>query len=327
MPSSPSTSVIDSSHFTNYFGSAHKHYSAIDPCDGDMMMPSTIPSPEFSWRSPLIRHALASALFLLSSGFAMSFCVTMVHFRMPDPTRYPPLPDFVHSIMPPMRFGAFGEVIYHGGTVMSLIAGLIYCRKNFFPPWNRFFMAWGYSWYLRCIALYATQLPPTTDFNCRFNYPNYPADFPHPIPNIFKNTLLGVVTGGNGNIHCGDLMFSGHTVLLIMNWMFILTYITPHNKVLPVVSTFMSIVKMCFMVLERKHYCIDVLMSMYVSITVWKLTAETIPFWLNWLSWGVWRWCVCLGCWSRTTGKPSVRSSTVTTTALQQQDNNTFSVC
>lgn len=38
------------------------------------------------------------------------------------------------------------------------------------------------------------------------------------IPNYLTNALLGLVTLGNGNVHCGDLFFSGHTIVLCCCW-------------------------------------------------------------------------------------------------------------
>eukprot|EP00906_Rhabdomonas_costata_P038187 RCo053912 len=249
-------------------------------------------SSKLSLQSPLWRHWAATCVFLLLCGFAMSFSVSWVHFKMPDPTKYPPLPDIIHDHIPMMEFGALGELLFAAGLPLSLASGLYYIRQMFFPLWCKFFMAWGYSWLARSVALMATQLPPTTDYQCRFNYPNYPKDFPHPLPGFAWNVFIGVVSGGAKNVHCGDLMFSGHTVLVCMNWMFMLTYIMPHNRGLAALSTVISVAKLCFMVIQRQHYLIDVLVSAFVTISIFRATPERTPGWMNAIVAGL---CRCLG--------------------------------
>ena len=74
----------------------------------------------------------------------------------------------------------------------------------------RFCVAYGLSTIGRTISILLTSLP-TPNNGCHDHVPE--------IHSYFVNTLLGFVTFGGGNKHCGDLLYSGHTILIVMNFL------------------------------------------------------------------------------------------------------------
>ena len=69
-------------------------------------------------------------------------------------------------------------------------------------------------------------------------------------------------------ILCGDLLFSGHTLIMVVcAWTF--TYYLPNNKKwIGYIPKFLAVVGMVCMVISRGHYSIDVIFAYWLSIGV-----------------------------------------------------------
>jgi len=92
-------------------------------------------------------------------------------------------------------------------------------------------------------------------------------------PSYFVETTFRMLMPGN--ITCGDMVFSGHTMLMIL---FALTFHTYHKRTerywaLNGVKTFvwaLCAIGLLSILATRLHYTIDVLLGMYLSLTVWS---------------------------------------------------------
>jgi hypothetical protein len=249
---------------------------------------------EFNWDSREKQHPrvkpwhdfVSAAIYFYSAVTLMTFMMNFVHFRMPRPDKNEPLPDILHDLVPETHIGAPVEILFYANAVLILSACFFYFRWNTWAYAVRFFVSWGTTMHLRTLFMICTILPPTTDYYCRYAYPT-PADFPHPIPNIYWNTISGVLSFGNTNVHCGDLIPSGHTTLIMHVWLFIFTYFK-HNLWLTVSCSLLSFSKLFLIITERQHYTIDVVISVYICITVWRMTPEYLPWFLHWS-----RRCLC----------------------------------
>eukprot|EP00906_Rhabdomonas_costata_P017973 RCo026213 len=244
-------------------------------------IPKCWPPPVLLTRRNIRTEVVVAVLFLLSSMFANTFMLNYVHFHMPDPMKAPPLPDLLQGLVPPVQLGPLSGLLFAALPLLTLFCGVYFYGWEMLPFVVRGLMVWGSSMYLRIVALAATQLPPTTDWYCRYDYPDYPLDFPHPIASVLMNTVIGVVTLGTGNVHCGDLFFSGHTVFICVCWMAMLSYMLPRSLALAGLATVLAVAKMTDIIIERNHYTIDVLVSLYITVTVWHMMPEHLPLWLT----------------------------------------------
>jgi len=92
-------------------------------------------------------------------------------------------------------------------------------------------------------------------------------------PGYFVETTFRMLMPGNTT--CGDMVFSGHTMLLML---FSLTFHTYHKRTqtywaLNGVKTAVwawCVVGLLAILATRLHYTIDVLLGMYLSLTVWS---------------------------------------------------------
>eukprot|EP01012_Entosiphon_sulcatum_P019161 TRINITY_DN24009_c0_g1_i1.p1 TRINITY_DN24009_c0_g1~~TRINITY_DN24009_c0_g1_i1.p1 ORF type:complete len:372 (+),score=59.19 TRINITY_DN24009_c0_g1_i1:536-1651(+) len=221
------------------------------------------------------RDLLLSIAYFFLAVFVMTFSLNYVHQRMPDPTHNEALPDLLQQWTSPIGSDLPAGFGFYALILTCAVSAFAHFKHNIIPPMMRFMQAWGTGWYIRVLFLVATALPPTTNYYCRYDYPNYPKDFPHPIPNIWWNTFIGVITFGNGNIHCGDLMYSGHSVLLTVSWVFVVTYMR-HLPLLCLFQTVLFLATILFIIVERHHYTVDIMVGVFVTCTFWAFTPERL---------------------------------------------------
>lgn len=69
---------------------------------------------------------------------------------------------------------------------------------------------------------------------------------------------------------CGDLLFSGHTLVMIVSWLQIDYYLPKPHRWFRFVPMVVSVIGMACMVISRTHYTIDVLVAYILSIAVFS---------------------------------------------------------
>jgi hypothetical protein len=202
---------------------------------------------------------------------------------MPDPVKYPALPDIVHDFIPPLGLDWMSGLLFYADGALSLGCAFVFLRWGALPKATRYFCAWGATWYIRTVFLISTGLPPTSGFYCRYDYPNYPDDFPHPLNGILRNTIVGMLSFGVSNIHCGDLLFSGHATILTLDLMFIITYFRNKTYVV-VLSTLITLLAYFVVIVERRHYTVDVVCGVAIASLMWHIHTEHLPFYICWIT-------------------------------------------
>ena len=78
-----------------------------------------------------------------------------------------------------------------------------------------------------------------------------------------------------GDVTCGDMIFSGHTLIIVL---FCLTFHTYYPKTqsfwgingVKIIVWVTGLVGILFIVATRLHYSIDVLLAVYLSVTLWN---------------------------------------------------------
>eukprot|EP01063_Lacrimia_lanifica_P034236 TRINITY_DN6285_c0_g1_i1.p2 TRINITY_DN6285_c0_g1~~TRINITY_DN6285_c0_g1_i1.p2 ORF type:complete len:200 (+),score=59.64 TRINITY_DN6285_c0_g1_i1:139-738(+) len=130
--------------------------------------------------------------------------------------------------------------------------------------WIKYFLTWGVCMMMRSMSIWLTSLPAAE---------NHCQD-PGQIHNVLKNAVLGFVTFGGGNVHCGDLLFSGHTINIVNGfWHF---KYWAKKEWWPWVWMNGVVVVMCMFLIiaSRSHYTIDVYIATCISTLVFKCVPE-----------------------------------------------------
>ncbi len=117
----------------------------------------------------------------------------------------------------------------------------------------------------RSIFYLATSLPDPSP-KCQPGAPNYDP------PSIREAFMMFELKPNNV---CGDLIFSGHTLIELLFALFVYRYahrVMPHRLAiaLRVVSTILIVIGLPLILAARNHYTVDVLVSLYITPGVWS---------------------------------------------------------
>ncbi|KAG5467078.1 hypothetical protein LSCM1_01259 [Leishmania martiniquensis] len=284
------------------------------------------PVPWYKHPLPLGTQVMRFVSVLLLAALFLSVAIIVTNSRMPDPKKVHPLPDLLLELIPKMTAieGGSNIIIFLLNATVVIVGfkvfllersvsglpnftaleripkvGLFFNRVMFgivdsgrrpFPLKGvlpimaiRFLTSYAVVMVFRAFVIMATSYP-ATDNHCQ-----NPQVIEHPLLNI----ILTLVTMGGGAIHCGDLMFSGHTMILSLSFMLAWDYSTfLHPWAVRLWASILLPTSYYCILASRSHYTDDILVAMYVMIATYKLIehAETGAPWqlqllIRWLPW------------------------------------------
>ncbi|XP_030380148.1 sphingomyelin synthase-related 1 [Scaptodrosophila lebanonensis] len=200
-----------------------------------------------------------------------SFVMVIVHERVPDMKRYPPLPDIFLDNVPHIPW-AFNMCEITGSLLFTIWLMVLIFHKYRMVLLRRFFALAGTVFLLRCVTMLITSLSvPGTHLQCNQK------DFAIDDPNVdmvgalwIRMTRAYKIWSGlgmsiQGVRTCGDYMFSGHTVALTLLNFFITEY-TPRNLYfLHTLTWLLNMFGIFFILAAHEHYSIDVFVAFYIT--------------------------------------------------------------
>ncbi|EDV97055.1 sphingomyelin synthase-related 1 [Drosophila grimshawi] len=200
-----------------------------------------------------------------------SFVMVIVHERVPDMKRYPPLPDIFLDNVPHIPW-AFNMCEITGSLLFSVWFFVLIFHKYRMVLLRRFFALAGTVFLLRCVTMLITSLSvPGTHLQC--NQKDFAIDDPN--VDVFGALVIrmtrayriwsGLGMSIQGVRTCGDYMFSGHTVALTLLNFFITEY-TPRNLYfLHTLTWLLNMFGIFFILAAHEHYSIDVFVAFYIT--------------------------------------------------------------
>ncbi|UJR20996.1 hypothetical protein I4U23_024096 [Adineta vaga] len=207
------------------------------------------------------RKTFVSFLYALMSGIWTSFIMVVVHNRVPNVQKYPPLPDlFLDNI--PLIHWAFTV-----SECLIVVMGITFLLILIFHKYSsiilrRFFALGGTIFLLRSITMLVTSLSvPGHHLECT------PLQY-GTTGEIFTRWLQIFLFQGlsiHGIRSCGDYMFSGHTVMLTLLNHCITEYTTSDFYVIHLLSWLCNILGMILILAAHEHYTIDVLIAFFLT--------------------------------------------------------------
>nr|XP_033797795.1 phosphatidylcholine:ceramide cholinephosphotransferase 1 [Geotrypetes seraphini]XP_033797796.1 phosphatidylcholine:ceramide cholinephosphotransferase 1 [Geotrypetes seraphini]XP_033797797.1 phosphatidylcholine:ceramide cholinephosphotransferase 1 [Geotrypetes seraphini]XP_033797798.1 phosphatidylcholine:ceramide cholinephosphotransferase 1 [Geotrypetes seraphini]XP_033797799.1 phosphatidylcholine:ceramide cholinephosphotransferase 1 [Geotrypetes seraphini]XP_033797800.1 phosphatidylcholine: len=201
-------------------------------------------------------------LYALFCFFFASVTLTLVHERVPLKEVQPPLPDTFFDHFNRMEW-AFSICEINGMILFSLwIIQLLFLKYKSIIG-RRFLCIVGTLYLYRCITMYVTTLPvPGMHFNCS---PKLFGDWEAQLRRIMKLlTGAGMSMTGSHNL-CGDYLYSGHTVVLTLTYMFIKEYSSRRLWWYHWICWILSIVGIFCILLAHDHYTVDVVVAYYIT--------------------------------------------------------------
>ncbi|XP_055339666.1 sphingomyelin synthase-related protein 1-like [Paramacrobiotus metropolitanus] len=210
---------------------------------------------------PEIGKAVLAFAYFLIVTVVTSFVMVIVHDRVPDMEKYPPLPDFVLDNVPLIPW-AFDLCEVAGFLLAVVWTFVLLFHKYRFILLRRFFVLMGTIFLLRSVCMLITSMSvPGRHLKCAGkNFGDLPTKVQQAlvIARGFGMSIQGVRT-------CGDYMFSGHTVVITVLNHFITEYTPKRHRLIHLSSWTLNLFGMFFILAAHEHYSIDVFIAFYIS--------------------------------------------------------------
>jgi hypothetical protein len=210
-------------------------------------------------------RVLAAAIFAIAAAFVMSYVVVLVTARVPDPAKFPPLPDIVLDTLPPIA-GAFAASEYIGVVLTSIFVGLMSFHRHRAVILRRYFIILGTLFGMRSITMIVTSLsvPDATQDRGQVERLRAIAQ-----GDQWHTLLFSIFTGMGLSISgvqsMGDYCFSGHATTLTLTTEFICRYSRRSWEGLRVISWVLCISAFFCILAARAHYTLDVIIAFYLT--------------------------------------------------------------
>ncbi|VDM53170.1 unnamed protein product [Angiostrongylus costaricensis] len=188
-----------------------------------------------------------------------------------------PLPDLAHSLIKQYDTPRHLADLFASAAVTVLLLVCSVFHKYRWIITRRLFYIGSVLYIMRAISICLTHIPSGFhDFENDICVP------PNPDPNpdlasvaskflsILATFGLQVQMSGN-KLHCGDMLFSGHTTAISTSCFF-LNYYTPHSLwPLKLIAISSCIIAMFCIVISRIHYSVDVVMGYWISSIIFSV--------------------------------------------------------
>ncbi|XP_060887134.1 phosphatidylcholine:ceramide cholinephosphotransferase 2-like [Labrus mixtus] len=206
-------------------------------------------------------------LYALFNLVFTTVIITVVHERVPDKSVSPPLPDkfFDYVDRVPWAF----TVTEVNGLILSglwLVQWLFLKHKSIVL--RRCFFLIGTLYMYRCVTMYITTLPvPGKHMVCA------PKLYNDSTGKIWR--ILQLISGGGlsltgSHLMCGDFLYSGHTVMCTLSYLFIKEYSPRWMWWYHWLCWLLSASGVLCILIGHEHYSIDVLIGYFATTrTFW----------------------------------------------------------
>ncbi|XP_014254488.1 phosphatidylcholine:ceramide cholinephosphotransferase 2-like isoform X2 [Cimex lectularius] len=226
-----------------------------------------LPHPLRDEKFPKEKWKTFIAFIILVSNFIITTAsLAVVHEWVPDKNKYSPLPDVILDIIPTFP-GALdiSEVIIMISTNVTFL--VIVMHKHRFIVFRRVFLILAVLYLMRSVTMYVTVLPlsnPSYYCSPKANSTGFLL-----IAKRVFQLMSGFGLSINGkHTYCGDFIYSGHTVVLVLCYLIINEYSPKKVVILHWASWTASFLGICFVLLARGHYTVDVLIAYYVTTRI-----------------------------------------------------------
>lgn len=246
----PATQETKNSSLRNAL-SRHRDYVKIKVSEGKGK-----PPPMEWWKTVL---AFVYAAFNLVLTTVM---ITVVHERVPTKESSPPLPDKFFDYVDRVKW-AFTITEVNG---MLLV--VIFCLQCLFHRYRsivgrRYFFLMGTLYLYRCITMYITTLPvPGMHMNCA---PKLYGDSKAKLQRILQLISGAGLSITGSHIMCGDFLYSGHTVMLTLTYLFIKEYSPRSFWWYHLLCWLLAAVGAVCILVAHEHYSVDVVVAYFIT--------------------------------------------------------------
>ncbi|CAL1528679.1 unnamed protein product [Lymnaea stagnalis] len=260
--------VLSPSSPPRYRGSAREESTESEDVDtsfsnsGNVNLHEKYSNIETNKEIPLeLWKTVLSFVYVFAVFMLTAFVMVVVHDRVPEMDKYPPLPDLFLDNMPYVPW-AFDACELVGVILGCMWFTLLFFHKQRFVLMRRMFSLTGTIFLLRCVTMLITSLSvPGKHLQCSGK--RY-ADIYTRLERTFE-IWKGMGMSLQGVRSCGDYMFSGHTSIITLFNFFITEYTPRKYYFVHIASWCLNFFGIFFLLAAHEHYSIDVFMAFYLS--------------------------------------------------------------
>ncbi|XP_068917852.1 phosphatidylcholine:ceramide cholinephosphotransferase 2-like isoform X4 [Tenebrio molitor] len=227
------------------------------------MPPPTREEPRF----PQERWKTLLAAIIMAFNFVLTLIsLSLVHERVPDRKVYGPLPDVFLDNVPAFDWALDVSEYIIIVCVNSCIISIFF-HKHRFIVFRRMFLIMSLLYMYRSITMYVTVLPIAS--KTYFCSPKSNETSPLTVAKRVLSLMSGFGLSVNGkHVYCGDFIYSGHTVILVLSYLFIAEY-TP-KKLYPLHWFYwvLGVIGVVMLQLSHGHYTVDVVLAYFVTTRI-----------------------------------------------------------
>lgn len=199
--------------------------------------------------------------------FCTTASVIYVHDHIPPRDIYKPLPDIFFSIVEETPWALPGSEIAIAISLISVLLFILFHKYNTIL-FRRCFLILAVCYFMRGIAMTITLLPLSSKYyKCSPQVKN-------PTLHLYFQRFLSMVSGFGfsmfgKHICCGEFLYSGHTAILFLCWLFIQEY-TRKTRFwfIHYFYLIVAIVGVCLLLASHTHYTIDCVVGYYGTTRV-----------------------------------------------------------
>ncbi|KAK5854122.1 hypothetical protein PBY51_015219 [Eleginops maclovinus] len=218
---------------------------------------TTRPSFPAEWGKTGIAFVYAVVCFVTTT-----IVISVVHERVPPKEHTPPLPDKFFDLFNRVEW-AFSICEINGMLLVGLwlIQWILLKHRSIIG--RRFFFIVGTLYLYRCITMYITTLPvPGMHFKCS---PKLLGNWEAQMRRIMKMIAGGGLSITGSHTMCGDYLYSGHTVMLTLTYLFIKEYSPKRFWCYHWFCWSLSAIGIFCILLAHDHYTVDVVVAYFIT--------------------------------------------------------------
>lgn len=222
----------------------------------------------------------AAYVYFLLCFLGMAFSTSVAWFRRPPSFA---LPDIGHDLLPEVLtvYGLDAHMICDKLLYTTIVAtlGFVCGHPERETILRRFFVVYGTLMLMRSTTVLMTALPDPY-FRC---LTMETGTFGHrwstiPWGRVVSKFITLFDGSASGSLTCGDLIFSGHTIVFVLCALVWHTYYRPSHvwiNPMKLVIWALSVVGTVLLLVTRMHWTIDIGLAYYITTTLWNFYHST----------------------------------------------------
>ncbi|XP_051560860.1 phosphatidylcholine:ceramide cholinephosphotransferase 2-like [Myxocyprinus asiaticus] len=188
--------------------------------------------------------------------------ITVVHERVPPKESSPPLPDKFFDYIDRVQW-AFTVTEVNGMILVSIWSIQLLFHRYKAIVGRRYFFLLGTLYMYRCITMYITTLPvPGMHMVCA---PKLYGDSQAKLQRVLQLISGGGLSITGSHLLCGDFLYSGHTVMLTLTYLFIKEYSPRSFWWYHLLCWLMAAVSVVCILVAHEHYSVDVVVAYFIT--------------------------------------------------------------